>query len=247
MIEFEFDGKKYRLNDLTAEQLSEASFKYAMWYNKCIQNGILTNEQMVDVLIERKLWTEEETKQKINLQNEINELEKKLSKTKAKTKQLSIAMRLRNLRNQLVILQSKQSELMKQTAESLADQYKTQWIIFIALADEDGNRLYTDYDDFVRSMDPVVAEAAKQYIYSQLGFDADKSTPEDAILMAHGKMDRNGFLLDDKGRLVNESGQLIDKLYRLVDEEGFLINQEGDYINENGSIVSIDNKVKGLF
>ncbi len=247
MIEFTHDNKKYVLKDPTAEQLSEADFRYAAMYSKCLKNGILTQDAMLELLIKDKLISEDMATKQVELQQSISDLEEKLNKTNSKEKKIKIAKEMLALRRELFDIISSVNNYMFTTAESLADDARIKYIVFATLVDEDGNPVFTNYDEFVNQKEGVAITAISKYLLHRSGIPEGFSTPEEKALKELGVMNEEGLLLNKDGKYVDTLGRLIDKRSRFVDEEGYLINIDGKYVNENGEVVSPDQKVKGDF
>lgn len=247
MIEFVVKGKKYRLRQPTHAEITESDIKQAATYSRCLREGILTQDQMIDLLVKNNKSFEEDYNRLIELRKKITELEKSLLKQKSEKKKLQIAREIRILRGEFNMLNRRQSEFLQMTADNIADNERTKYLVFCILEDENGNRLYDDFDEFSNSDDPIILEAIRQYIFRRAGFDPNKLHPEEEILRNKGMLTDDGYLLDSEGKIVNEQGQYIDKIYRLVDKEGFLIDAEGNYIDEYGHVVDEEHKVKGIF
>jgi len=247
MIEFDVNGKKYRLRNLTADELRRADLLYSKVLHQALREGVMTNKEMINLMTERGQWTQEDEENINRFQKETLMLEEKLIKSATNKKKEEIAMNLKTTRAMLNLLRGRQIELLNNTAESMAEIEKANWIAFKCLVDGDNNQVYEDYDEFVNSTDPVRFEVLKQVLYRNAGLDPSHALPEDDVLKKVGRMNEDGFLIDKEGRIVDEFGNLIDKVYRRVDKEGYLVNESGKHIDENGHIVSKEAKVKGIF
>ena len=245
MIEFTVNGKQYKLQKLTAHQLSEAEFRYATMYNKCLKNGILTRDKMLQMIIDNELIDKETLNQQEQIQKDIIDLEAKIQKTTNKKKQIKLAKELWIKRQTLFLIISRINTLLENTAEAMADEEKVKYSVFCSLVDEDGNAVFDSYDDFVNSDSPVVFEAISKFLFHRAGVDKGIQTIENNILKENKLLSEDNILLNEDGKMIDLNDNLIDKNYRLVDKDGYLINNNGEYVDDRGNIVPEHNKVKG--
>ncbi len=247
IADFTANNKNFKLRQLNADELSGAELKYSAIFSKALREGVLTNAAMIKIMLEQKMWTEEEEKELREARTKVQELEKSFNDAKTPKKKEEFALSLRLARFSLNFISNKQTRMLNNTAESLADYEKLKYICFMSLTDDNGNRVFSTYDEFANANDghPEIQEAIKLIMYKQAGVDLNAKNIEDKYLIEVGKMNDDGMLLDKNGKLIDEFGKLIDKNFRFVDESGYLINKDGKFVNKEGVEVKEKDKVLG--
>ena len=214
--------------------LSAAQRKGALIWTQCIQEGVMTKKELETILKQRGIWTEAKNKEQEKILEEISKLEKKLylgpRGSKIKTSQgKKIALDMRRKRIELRDLLSEKVALEQNTAESLSDNAKFDYIVAHCTFDENELPMYQDLDDYSNRSDDPVAFAAAQALAAML-YSLDQGFEE--------KLPENKFL--KKFEYVNKDLHLINVQGETVDTEGRLVNDEGQYINEEGNRVDRD-------
>ena len=214
--------------------LSAAQRKGALIWTQCIQEGVMTKKELETILKQRGIWTEAKNKEQEKILEEISKLEKKLylgpRGSKINTSQgKKIALDMRRKRIELRDLLSEKVALEQNTAESLSDNAKFDYIVAHCTFDENELPMYQDLDDYSNRSDDPVAFAAAQALAAML-YSLDQGFEE--------KLPENKFL--KKFEYVNKDLHLINVQGETVDTEGRLVNDEGQYINEEGNRVDRD-------
>ena len=214
--------------------LSAAQRKGALIWTQCIQEGVMTKKELETILKQRGIWTEAKNKEQEKILEEISKLEEKLylgpRGSKIKTSQgKKIALDMRRKRIELRDLLSEKVALEQNTAESLSDNAKFDYIVAHCTFDENELPMYQDLDDYSNRSDDPVAFAAAQALAAML-YSLDQGFEE--------KLPENKFL--KKFEYVNKDLHLINVQGETVDTEGRLVNDEGQYINEEGNRVDRD-------
>lgn len=230
--------KKFIVKRPTSGALSLASRHRAKVWNECLIDGILTKKELEDMMEKRGLWGKEHQEKYKSLIKDIQQLEKdlyigdgkkkhKLSEGKEK------AIKIREKRFELQKLIAQKIELEENTAESLSENARFDFLVAECSYEEDGTtKVYNNVDDYnSRSADEVANALAAELASMMYSLDKEfeASLPENKWLLEH--------------KLVNEELSLVDKQGNLVDLEGRRINKNGNYINDKGETVDKDGNV----
>ena len=220
----------------TNEQLKEADIHKAKAWNKAFREGVMTKAEVEKIMVERGIWSEEKSKVEARLTQEILELEKILYRGDGKAApKLSdgrdIALQMRAKRIELRDLISERLAADDNTAESLADNARFDYLVYrCSFNGETDQPLFESYEAYNKRGSTRAAVAAAQLL-ARMVYDLDSDFED--------KLPENAFLKQHK--LVNEQGQLIDpKTKETVDDKGRKINELGHYLDDEGNRVDID-------
>ena len=243
--EFELDGVEYLVKSPGTKATQEAKRRYSSEFFRCIDEGILTKAQAKERLVKCGVWTDEEDEKEKKIVNEINEIELDLYRGNKSSKRMSIqegkekALKIKKLRGEYLDLVSERQSYESNTAESIADNLRFDFLVSECTFKKDGTKVYNSYEDYQdRAEEPLAYTAAStlaQMIYS-LEDDFAKKLPENQFLSMFG-------LVDEELRLINKDGKLVDSDGRLISEEGFYLNEEGNRVDKDGNRLTED----GLF
>lgn len=220
----------------TNDQLKEADIQRAKAWNKAFKEGVMTKNEVEKIMIERGTWSAEKTRQEVSLTKEILELEKKLYLGDGKSKpKLSegrrIAIDMKSKRIALRDLIAERISMDENTAESLADNARFDYLVYACSFNADtGERLFDSYEDYNSKGATVEAVAAAQLL-AQMVYNLDEEF-EDKL--PENKFLKQFNLIDDDGLLINP------KTHELIDQDGRKINKEGHYLDSEGHRVDID-------
>ena len=224
--------------------LSAAQRKGALVWTQCIQEGVMTKKELEKVLEDRGIWTKAKAQEQANILKEISELEKKLYLSRGVTLKTSegkkIAIQMRRKRIELRDLLAEKVSLEQNTAESLSDNAKFDYIVSQCTFDQHEQPVYNSIDDYSnRSDDPIAfaaASALATMLYS-LDKDFEMKLPENKFLAKFDYINddlhlvnKDGNKVDTEGRLVNDLGQFINEEGKRVDVDGNLLDEDGAYI-----------------
>jgi hypothetical protein len=224
--------------------MSAAQRKGALIWTQCIQEGVMTKKELEKILEDRGIWTKAKAKEQVDILTEISKLEKKLFLGRGEILKTSegkkIAIQMRRKRIELRDLLAEKVSLEQNTAESLSDNAKFDFIVAKCTFDKDEQPVYKDIDDYSnRSDDPIAfaaAQALATMLYS-LDKDFEMKLPENKFLAKFEYIDddlhlvnKEGHKVDTENRLVNDLGQFIDKEGKRVDIDGNLLDEDGSYI-----------------
>ena len=240
------DGSKIKLivKKPSNAVMSAAQRKGALVWTQCIQEGVMTKKELEKILEDRGIWTKAKAQEQANILKAISELEKKLYLSRGVTLKTSegkkIAIQMRRKRIELRDLLAEKVSLEQNTAESLSDNAKFDYIVSQCTFDEHEQPVYNGIDDYSnRSDDPIAfaaASALATMLYS-LDKDFEMKLPENKFLAKFDYINddlhlvnKDGNKVDTEGRLVNDLGQFINEEGKRVDVDGNLLDEDGAYI-----------------
>jgi|TARA_R110000824_G_scaffold274482_2_gene463183 hypothetical protein len=224
-----------------SNKIITASDKHkAKVWNQCLSDGILTKMELAHTMRERNIWDEDKDKRQIEIIANIGKTEKSLYVDDGKKKTLSsgkdMAIEIRKLRNELRDLMGEKISLEENTAESISENAKFDYMVSECTKYENGERVYESLDDYnSKSADEVAIAAAgklAQILYS-LDSNFENNLPENKWLTHYG-------LTDKDGHLINEDNQTIDTSGRVVNDEGHYINGDGKRTDIDGNLLEED-------
>ena len=227
-------------------------YKSKVW-NLCIQDEILTKKELAVLMRKRGIWDDKKDKEEEQITKAIVELERQLYHGKnGKKPKVSegrdIAVEIRRKRSDLRDLISEKIGLEENTADSLADNARFDFLVAHCTFYKDGRRVYKDYDEYNnKSADEIAFEAASllgRMLYN-LDKDFEKNLPENKFLTKFGLVNDDLSLIDPNNpeHLIDTKGKRIDEDGYYLDEDGSRIDRDGNRLEEDGSysIVEYEN------
>jgi hypothetical protein len=224
--------------------ISAADKHKAKVWNQCLADGILTKMELGKTIRDRGVWDDEKDKRQAEIIESISKTEKALYIDDGKKKTLSagqdMAVAIRRLRSELRDLMTERIALEENTAESIADNAKFDYIVSECTKYENGERVYESLDDYnSKSADEIAVAAAgklAQILYS-LDSNFENNLPENKWLSRHGLTNKDGHLInidnqttDTSGRVINDEGHYINDQGKRTDVDGNLLEKDGTYV-----------------
>jgi len=223
--------------------LSNAQRISAKAWTDCVRDGIMTKKELTKFMKEHDIWNDEKEKEEKEKVKEINEYEKQLYLQNGKAKKLKlseakeIAIKMRIARAELRDLISERISLEQNTAESLSDNARFDYLVSQCTFDENGNRkVYNSLDDYLSKSDDEVAFAAATAL-AQLMYSIDKDV--EANLPENRFLQKFKFVNDDLS-LVDGDGNRVDAKGRRIDDQGYYINDDGQRVDLDGNLIDKD-------
>lgn len=228
-------------------------------WTECIQDGIMTKKELNRVMKEKGIWDEEKDRRHVEIAQRLVELERKLFIKKGRSSKVKasegkkIAMEMRLLRVEMRDLVAERLVLEANTAESLADNAKFDFLVANCTFDKSGKKVYNSLEEYTNSADSEVAYAAASALANML-YSLDQNfeskLPENKFLKMFGMCDDNLSLVDTEGHRVDSEGRKINEEGRLINDEGQAVDLEGNLLDEDGAYVPtvtyVDDKGKKL-
>lgn len=189
---------------------------------------------------------------------ELNELEIKLRSGKMGNRRMTrqegkvIALKMKDLRNQLLQIGTSISDYFANSAEHFADNERFQYFIYACTVDANtGQRYWKSYEHFKSAAEgkstdldsKVYGEAAQAFLLAVSGVDKDfdKSYYENVWLRRAGYINDKMQLLRDDGKPVDAEGRLINEDWKYVDEQGNFVDKYGNPVDKDGNLLVEDN------
>jgi len=223
--------------------LSNAQRISAKAWTDCVRDGIMTKKELTKFMKEHDIWIDEKEKEEKEKVKEINEYEKQLYLQNGKAKKLKlseakeIAIKMRIARAELRDLISERISLEQNTAESLSDNARFDYLVSQCTFDENGIRkVYNSLDDYLSKSDDEVAFAAATAL-AQLMYSIDKDV--EANLPENRFLQKFKFVNDDLS-LVDGDGNRVDAKGRRIDDQGYYINNDGQRVDLDGNLIDKD-------
>ena len=151
-----------------------------------------------------------------------------------KAKELAIQMRRKRI--ELRELLAEKISFETNTAESLSENTKFDFIVSQCTYHTNGSKVYDSLEDYeTKSDDPVAFQAAQALAEMMFSMDKDfeSNLPENKFLKQYK-------FVDEELRLVNKDGKRVDTEGRLINEEGRYIDEEGGYVDVDGNPIDED-------
>ena len=224
---------------------NQANAVYNKWLHTYMRDGIMTKAELEKFMIERGIWSEDKGEQERSLAQKIRGFTRDLYQgVKGKRKAAEgrkIAVQIKKSRAELQQLIAEKISLEQNTAESLADNMKFDYLVAECTYKDGGKeKVYSNLEDYSDKADEVIAFAAAAALAQMLyaidpNFEAD--LPENQFLKMFNYVDKNFNLLDDKGHTVTADGQMIDEYGFFVNTKGEKVDSEGNLVDDRGNFV----------
>lgn len=218
--------------------LSNAQRVGAKAWTDCVRDGIMTKKELEKFMKEQGIWDDGKDAEQKKIVQEISDLEKRLyvgnKNTKLKASEgKEIAIKMRMKRNELRDLIAERMSLEQNTAESISDNARFDYLVANCTFYENGEKVYKDLDEYKEKADNELGFTAASTLASLL-YSVDKDF--------EAKLPENKFLkmfhfVDDDLSLVNEKGETVDLEGRRIDKRGYYINEEGKRVDKDGNIL----------
>lgn len=189
--------------------MSQAQRVGAKAWTDCVREGIMTKKELEKFMKEQGIWDDGKDEEQKKIVKEISDLEKKLFVSGAdKTSKLrasegkEIAIEMRVKRNELRDLIAERMSLEQNTAESISDNSRFDFLVSSCTFYENGNKVYNSLEDYRERADGEIGFAAATALASML-YAVDKDF--------EAKLPENKFL----------------KMFNFVNEDLSLVNASG--------------------
>ena len=238
--------------------LSQAQRVSAKIWTDCVRDGIMTKKELEKFMKEQGIWNDEKDTEQKKITEEINRLERELyvsgknGKLRA-TEGKNIAIEMRKKRIELRELIAERMGLEQNTAESISDNARFDFLVANCTYYENGQKVYKDMDEYTANSDGEIAFSAAtalaQMMYS-VDKDFESKLPENKFLKMFKFVNDDLALVNDKGERVDTEGRKIDEFGYYVNDEGKRVDKEGNLLDENGnyvpSVTYVDDKGKKI-
>lgn len=241
VIEVDIDGNKTKLvikkpNNVT---LSQAQRIGAKAWTDCVRDGIMTKKELEKFMKEQGIWDDGKDKEQKAIIEEIANMEKRLfigsqGHTKLKASEgKEIAIKMRVKRAELRDLIAERISLEQNTAESISDNARFDYLVANCAYYENGQKVYNDLEDYRSRADVEPAFTAASTLAAMLysvDRDFEAKLPENKFLKMFN------FVNEDLS-LVNSDGETVDLDGRRIDKNGYYLNDEGKRVDKDGNLL----------
>ena len=234
----------------TNQEMKDADIYRAKAWNKAFKEGVMTKAEVEQVMLDRGLWDNDKADQETQLTKEILELERKLYIGDGKKKpKLSdgrkIAVEMKEKRIQLRDLIADRISMDENTAESIADNARFDYLVYVCSFNAQTNeRLFESYEDYNQKGANAEAIAAAQLLANMvynLDSDFEDKLPENQFLRKFDLLDDNNQLIDpNTGDLIDIEGNKVNEFGHYLDKDGNRIDLDGNKIDEEGLYEMVD-------
>jgi hypothetical protein len=193
LIDFEYEGKQYRILHPTQEQLMKIDLEHRRAFAEAIRCNLLAEYEAKKMFEEKGIWGEEQEAEIRDLQVEVATNEMQLGKTDDEKEGRKIAIKLVEIRSKLLTLVNEKSKLSAQTAEGYASEAKN--VLFAALCTVDDNckPVFGDVEAFMQHADHEFTARCFGYaLLADVGLkeeDTNIQFTENKWLVTHGYME----------------------------------------------------------
>ncbi|OUV75839.1 MAG: hypothetical protein CBC91_06870 [Rickettsiales bacterium TMED131] len=231
----------------TAKDLSTAQKLGSKVWTDSVRDGLFTKEGLEKFMTERGIWDKSKQSQQEEIVSQIDRLEKDIAlgrSTSGKKMKVSEgkekALQVRRLRIKLRELVSERIALEGNTAESIADNARFNFLVASCVFYKDGKKVYNSLDEYNSQAEDEVAFAAAaalgELMYS-LDQNYEENLPENRFLKKFN-------LVDDDLSLINTDGKKVDIDGTLVNDDGWLVNKDGHRIDREGNLLTEDGQLE---
>lgn len=235
------DGKnvEFLVKTPTLQDQREGQKIYNQAFTDAIKSKSVVRAKLDDLLQEQGLWNDEKQARFSELQKELLEGEQRLAKggfsiTEAK----NLALKMRNVREEIRDLISVRTSLDNHSAEGQADNARFNYLVSVCVVYKDNNQTYfKNLEEYLNKADDPVAMLGAQTLASMVyGLDNnfEKTLPENKFLHKYKFVDEKLRLVDKQGRLIDAEGRLIDDKGRYIDEAGNYVDKFGNKVDKDG-------------
>lgn len=194
-----------------AFDIRKADWQYSKVYNQAILDGFLTQAQMVDLLKEKGILSDDYGERvesvRISLASELFKLEN-MDESAAEMEKEAIALEVARLRDELFSLNQQVNGPMGNTCENLAEDARTEYLTSRVVQRKDGSRLWEEFDEYQNEENSTLAVKARFEVMLWIqGLDSNfmENTPEQTALrdIAQDRLDR--AIEEARGKLEEEA------------------------------------------
>jgi hypothetical protein len=210
----------YYIAPPNAEDIRGADWHYSKMYTRSLVEGITTSAEMMDILRQRGIIGPEFEQRATELQRELGEKLDALDKATDLEIKRGLSIEVYNAREELFQWNQRLSGPMNNTCEQISDDARLEYLTSCMIQTEDGKRVWSSYDDFLKEKNKNLAALAVRarlevMLYLQ-GLDSDflDKTPE-AVAMREVEAD-----------IINRAEEALKAAEAIVQEEEEIVEAE---------------------
>ncbi len=184
------------------EDIRKADWQYSKVYNQAIVDGILTQSQMLDLLKEKGIVSQEYTEKletvRISLGAELFKLENLMESSTEAEREIS-ALEVARLRDELFQLNQRVNGPMSNTCENMAEDSRTDFITSRVVQNKDKSRSWPTYEAYREEENTALAIKARfEVMLWMQGLESNflENAPEQAVLRKIARERLEGAIAD---------------------------------------------------
>lgn len=151
------EGAKYFIVPPTADDIRGADWQYSKVYTKSLVEGITTSAEMMDILMRRGIIGPEFEQRQRELSETLSGKVLKLQLATGIDEKQMMAMEVANAREELFNWNQRLNGPMSNTCEQMADDARLEYLTSRMIENEDGSKLWTSYDNFLKERSQSLA------------------------------------------------------------------------------------------
>jgi len=178
----------YYIADPSGEDIRKADWNYAKVFNQAMADGFPTQGQMLEILKERGIISEDYTNQveqtRVNLAATLYRLEN-LDEDADDAEREGLALEIAQFRDTLFRLNQKVNGPLGNTCENLAEDARTEYLTSRIIQRQDGKKVWPTFDDYLNEGRPGLCVKSRFEVMLWLqGLDSNflENTPEQSTL-----------------------------------------------------------------
>ncbi len=188
----------YFIANPTGEDIRKSDWQYSKVFNQAIVDGFLTQSEMLKVLQDKEIVSDEYTTNlenvRINLGAELFKLENFLDEAGEEERE-AVATDVSRLREELFQLNQRVNGPMANTCESLAEDARTEFLTSRIIQNKDGSNIWLDFDVYKNDENTALAIKSRfEVMLWMQGLESNflENTPEQSTLreISQARMER---------------------------------------------------------
>ena len=195
---------EYFIGALRADDIRAADWHYSKTYTNCLNEGITTSAEMMDILRRRGIIGEDFDKRAAELSTILNDSILKLNDAVTNDEKAELAVEVAKNREALFQWNQRLSGPMGNTCEQIADDARLEYLTSVIIQHKDGSKVWDTFEDFLANKDQALTMKARYEVMLFLqGYEPDflEKTPE-AIAMREVEADliRQASIVNDESK-----------------------------------------------
>lgn len=225
----------------TNEVSEKAHHVYVKAWREAVEAGAILKAGVEAILRKQNLWSDQLKAETDEIRKKIGDAEVKLAKGGMKLSEAKeIALDVRRNRNKLQRLNADWNSIDANSAESLAENVRFNYLVSACTVYGDtGNRYFKDYQTYIATEnDPVASKAAVEFSYLFYGVEPDfvSKLPENVFLSKYKLCDKDLNLVNKAGQRINVKGQRIDEFGNLLNDKDEIVDEDGNVYDKDGNL-----------
>lgn len=212
--------KKLIIKKPNHKQLADAQFYSASAFNRARAGGLMLKSNLDAWLEDQKLFTKEDREMLEEADKIVRDGELALTTKKnpdgsslklSQAKDIAINMNFARIRQRLLL--TKKQAYDEYTIEGYVENSRFDYLIFTCVFDEEGNKVFSDIEDYYDKKDEPYAEEAAfklQFLVFDVDEDWQKKTIENEFLRKYKFVDDELNFIGKDGEPVNLKGEKLE-------------------------------------